>query len=132
MGFFKTIGRWLGNVGSVMGNYSGLKDIVGNVYGGIKNVVHTVGGVVDKVDSFIQNVKNENIPIVSDLAAVASGNPLYTAILRGSKYANEIVDTAGQIGTAVDKVASSIFDPKDEKSTASTAPATNALPNTTL
>ena len=104
MGFFNTIARWVGNLGSPSGVYNSIKDVFGKVYNGVSNVVHTVGNVVDRVDDFIHNVRQANIPVISDLATVAQSNPIYGSILRGSKYAERAVDTAGTIGKTIDTV----------------------------
>jgi hypothetical protein len=113
MGFFKTIARWIGNIGSVSGKYAGIKDVFGKIYDGASSVVHTVGNIVDKVDGFIQNVKQKNIPLVSDLATAVQSNPIYGSILRGSKYAQEAVDTAGEIGRTIDGAISPLVSDAD-------------------
>lgn len=98
-GFFQTLFK-----NGVHSAYNSVKDRVGNVYSGVRNAVHKVGDTINSIDRFISDVRGKNLPAISNIAEAVQSNPYYRAVLTGSKKAEEYVDTAGQIGKAVDSV----------------------------
>jgi hypothetical protein len=98
------------------GGYNWLKtNIVQPVWGGVKKVHGFLSGGWHKLDNWLKNASTSGIPIVSEIAGLIHGNPLYGTIDSIVSESDNIVNYGENIGSTLEGIFGSESAPDAEK-----------------
>lgn len=112
MGFFDGVKSFFKN--GFSGAYNAAKDIVGKVYSPIHSAVSTVGEVANKINHFVNEARNSNSAVISNIAKIVGDNPIYKGAMGAVQTAQDVDSTARQIGSKIDDVVNPLADSLDK------------------
>ena len=82
----------------------GKNNIVKPIWNGVKGIQQWASGNWRKLDSWLKNASHAGIPVLSELAGVISGNPLYSTIDSIVNESDNIINYGENIGDQLEKI----------------------------